>query len=378
MILVAIFWAFAGFSLEVELELGWAGRPVLGAVNPLWVTLSNPGPTLLSGELRLLGGFGSPWRGESTYTLVLPFSIGPFAKTKILLPWPVQVGSFSLKATAFSGTERLGEKELRFSPEPGPLRAGIGPPSEPVDVAFTPAELPSDPLLLSPFSELHALLPLNVKEEVVRAWRAFLSKEGMRVEAEAFRGGLAKLRPPSPLWWALAPGLFLYLLGLSLALPRLSRNRPIPLLALLGLFLVLSGFYAVLGKDVVHERIVFVRIEKPGFTRFCMELLGIVSWRREGKVVRGWWVELLPPREWAGRDLVWRFVEGEWHTELRLEPGVPRLLLRLSQKEWEGPGEPIAPPIWLRQSLALPWEEARVDRLFSEEPGAEASVVRLP
>lgn len=376
--ILLLLWAFSGFCVEVELELGWAGRPVLGAVNPLWVTISNPAPSLVSGELRLFGRFGSPWRGEASYTLVLPFSVGPFAKTKMLLPWPVQVGSFFLVATAFSGDEKVGEKELRFSPESGPLRAGIGPPIEPLDFFFSPAELPSDPFLLSPFSELHLFSPFAVKEDVIRAWRAFLSPEGIRVDAEAFRATLAKLRPPSPLWWALAPGLFLYLLGLSLALPRLSRGRAALFFSFVGFFLVLSTFYVVYREGIVEERAVLVGIEKPGFTWFRLEALGLVSWRREGRVVPGWWAEVLPAREWAGRDLVWRFSEGEWQTALHLEPGVPRILLRLSQEGWKERGETISPPAWLRQSFALSWEEAKVVRLFSEEPGMEAYLVRLP
>ncbi|MFN3347233.1 MAG: hypothetical protein ACK42E_05455, partial [Candidatus Bipolaricaulaceae bacterium] len=240
-----LFWAFAGFSLQIELVLGWAGRPVLEAVNPLWVTLTNPQPTPLVGELRLTMEFGSPWRGMGTYSATLPVAVAGLGKTRLLLPWPVQVGSSRLRAAVFAEGKNLGERELVFTPELEPLRAGLGPPAPSLDLFLSPAELPPDPLLLSPFSELRPLLPLSGwAEEVVRAWASFLSGE-VRVDGEAWRSHLAGIRPPSPDWSLLFPGLFLYVLCLVVLLPGLAQGRPQLALALLLSFLALALFYSV-------------------------------------------------------------------------------------------------------------------------------------
>ena len=370
MILLLILLAFPGFSLEIGLELGWAGRPVLDAVNPLWVTLSNPDPAVVRGELRVTMEFGSAWRGIGTYTAALPFVVGGFAKTRLLLPWPVRAGSVLVRAAAFAGKEKLGEGELRFTVEPGPLRAGIGPPLEPVDFLFSPAELPTEPLLLSPFSELHVSLPLRASEkDAVQAWQVFLSGE-VGVEAEVLRDYLAGLRPASPRWIILLPGLFLYVLGLTLVLPRLAQGRPKLPAVFLAVFLAFSLVYSVSQEPASTKSCVLIRIERPGFTSFCLEVLGVAPWVSEEMVLDGWWVEFLPGRGWQGRDLWWRLVGETWQTAVRLEPGVPRLFFRIAQ---EAPlsGEVISPPSWLLRGLSLPWSQATVMQ------AGEIYVVRL-
>jgi hypothetical protein len=370
MILLLVLLAFPGFSLEIGLELGWAGRPVLDAVNPLWITISNPDSAAVRGELQVTMEFGSAWRGAGTYAATVPFVVGAFSKARFLLPWPVRAGGFLVRATAFSGKERLGEGELRFSVEPGPLRASVGPPPKPVDFLFSPADLPADPLLLSPFSELQVSIPLRASEkDVVQAWQVFLSGE-VRVEAEVLRDYLAGLRPASSRWIILLPGLFLYVLGLTLALPRLAQGRPNLPVFLLAVFLAFSLVYSVSRESANTKSSVLIRIERPGFTSFCLEVLGIAPWVNEEMVLDGWWVEFLPGREWQGRDLLWRFAGEAWQTVIRLEPGVPRLLFRITQ---EAPlsGEVIPPPPWLSRGLSLSWSQATVMR------AGEIYVVRL-
>lgn len=369
--LALLLWVRAGFSLEIGLELGWAGRPVLGAVNPLWITITSTEPTPVRGELRVTMEFGSPWRGESSYAARVPLVVGALAKARLLLPWPVQAGAFLVRAAVFSGAHKLGEGELRFSAEPGLLRAGVGPPREPLDLFLAPAELPSDPLLLSPFSELRVFLPLRAAEEdVVRAWQVFWSGE-VRVEAEAVRTYLSGLRPPSPGWAALFPGLFAYLVALSLALPRLAQGRPQFALVFLGFFLALAAIYAVSREALPLKATVKIRIERPGFTSFSLELLGIAPWVREDLALDGWWAELLPTREWEGRDLLWQFTGETWQTLLSLQPGVPRVLFRIA-KEPPLPGEVVPAPHLLLRSLSLAWERATVLRA-----GGDTLVVRL-
>lgn len=376
LLVLLLLWGWTGFPLELELELGWAGRPVLGAVNPLWVTLRNPGPTAVQGELRLALEFGSPWRGRGTYTALVPCAVGPGGRTRLLLPWPVPAGSFLLRAALRAGERELAEGELAFGAEPEPLRAGIGPPLEPLDLHLAPTELPADPLLLSPFAELRVFTPLGGREgDVVGAWRAFFGG-GVRVEAEALRAHLAGLRPPAPAWALLLPGLFLYLLGAAWALPRLAQGRPVLPLALALGFLVLAGFYSVFREAAPHRGTIQIVVEQPSLTSFGLELLGVAPWRREELVLEGWWYELLPPRGWEGRDLLWRFTEAGWQTVLKLEPAVPRLLLRL-RREASPPGAAVARPGWLAHALVLPWERARVFQA-QPEPGWTAYVVRLP
>lgn len=379
MILFVLFWGFVGFSLEVDLALGWAGRPVLDAVNPLWVTLTNTEPTVISGELRVSGTFGSPWRGQARYTAIIPFSLGAFSKARFLLPWPVQVGTFAVTAAVYVGAQKIAEKEVRFSPEPGPMRAGIGPPSEPVDFFLSPAELPPDPLFLSPCADLLIFSPLSANEaDVVRAWQTFFGKEGIRLEPEAIRARLTALRPPSPRWWAIVPGLFVYLLAMNFALPRLSRGRPGLVLFSLALFLVLSGFYAVFHESPAHHGAVYISVGKPGFTSFYTEFLGLMPWVAEKRALEGWWVEVLPQKEWQGRDLTWRFSDGEWFTEINLAPAVPRIFFRVTQKRTANIGEPITPPNWLSRALSIPWEKAEITTVLTEETVQEAYLILLP
>ncbi len=374
--LVLLLWASPGLSLEIELELGWGKRPVLDAINPLWVTLTNPGPDVVQGELRLTMEFGSPWRGIGTYSAWVSCAVGPRGKTRLVLPWPVRAGGVVLRAAVLAGARRLAEKELRISPDPESLRAGIGPPTPGLDLLLSPAELPADPLLLSPFSEVRVLSPLSGRaEDVVRAWQAFLGG-AVRVDEEALRGHLGGRRPPPPDWALLVPGLFLYVLCLVWALPGWAQGRPQLALAFLLVFWAFSLFYSVSRGSVPQKELVEVRIERPGFTGFGLELLGIAPWAREEVVLEGWWAELLPARDWQGRDLLWRFTGDAWQTVLRVQPGVPRVLLRIGRAEPQ-PGEETPPPAWLLRALALPWERAKVRRAPLDLPAWTRYVVRL-
>ncbi len=385
MIFLLLF-ALPALALEVGVEVGWAGRAVVSAVNPLWLSLENPDPQPFSGGIRVSAGIGSPWRGEARYTAELPVFLAPFGRTRLVLPWPVPLGMTSLRVEVFAEGGMVFARDFSLNLSAERLRAGLGPPSQPVDVFLSPSDFPTDPLLLWPFSVLFLGVSLSERASaVVRAWAAFLGGTSelsipcsVSFASEAFFSHLRGQRPSPPLWPALVPGLLLYLLGLGPVLSRFARGNIRVLLGFLTVFLVFSLFYGVFRETVAHISSALVRVECRSVDRFCLELCGAVSWREKAWGLPGFWVEVLPARGWEGLDVRWVYAPEGWRTEVRLTPGRPRLFLRLAEKP--GPelaAEPSPPPNWLTQVLRLPWEEARVQRALLSQSGCQKEVWRV-
>ena len=86
--MIFLLWAFCAFALETKVEVGWGGQAVVSAVNPLWLSISNPSPSPFSGEVRISGKIGSPWRGEAFYALRLPVFLAPTGAPNSSFPGP--------------------------------------------------------------------------------------------------------------------------------------------------------------------------------------------------------------------------------------------------------------------------------------------------
>ncbi len=388
MILLALLLSVSGAAVEVSWEVGWAGQPVVSVVNPLWLTVSNPSAQPFSGEVQVRGTAGSPWRGEATRTASAPIFLAPWGRTTLVLPWSVDPGMTGLQVRVFSGETEVFAREVALRLEAARLHGGIGPPGMWPRIFLSPADLPDDPLLLWPFSELEVSVPLALPAaEVVRAWQAFLGgkssfgRSGVAsVQGEPLRQRLRALRPAPPIWSVLVPGIVLYLVALGPGLGGLARGRAGLLRVLVALFLGLSLCYSVFRESAEGLSSVSVRITSGDVSRFSLELVGIISWRAGQSVLPGWWHELLPSRGWTGFDLRWAHTPDGWTTVFSLTPGVPRIFLRVAPEDEEGTGggEPISPPSWLQQTLDLPWEEAQVQRIPPSSREAESFHVALP
>ena len=386
--MIFLLWAFCAFALETKVEVGWGGQAVVSAVNPLWLSVSNPNPSPFSGEVRISGKIGSPWRGEASYALRLPVFLAPYGRVQFLLPWPVELGMTSVSVAVFSEGKEVSSREVELFLTPGRLRGAIGPPFGAAEILLSAAEVPDDPLLLWPFSRLDfSRFPQEVPD-AIKAWSVFLGGESpweppfrLEIRAEPFRQSLQNLRSSPPLWPALIPGIFLYLFALGPLLGGSSRGRPGYLLVLVAVFSAFSLFYSVWreGRPEISSRV--VSIQSASVRRFCLELWGGVSWRGEEAELSGFWVEALPERGWGGLDLQWEYGPEGWRTRFSLSPGRPRVLLRLAQPQilltQEGK---TAPPAWLISALALPWEKASVERGFLPDGPrkTEAFLVLLP
>lgn len=389
MILLVLLLGVSGAALEVGLEVGWAGQPVAFVVNPLWLTLSNPSSRPFSGEVLISGKVGSPWRGEAERTAVIPMFLAPWGRTTLLLPWSLEPGMTALQVRVFSGGTEVFARDFPLGFLGGTrLSGGIGPAGVGPGIFIAPADLPSNPLLLWPFSELGISGTLAPQAaEVVRAWQAFLGGKTTpdhrgvaSVQAEALRERLRGLQPLPPIWSVLVPGLLLYLVVLGPGLSRLARGRAGFLLATVTVFLCLSLFYSVLRENAIGPSFVKISVFSESVHGFHLELVGVISWRNGERALPGWWHELLPARSWTGLDLRWEYSPSGWATTLPLTPGVPRVFLRLVQRGEAPPpaGEVLSPPAWLTKTLELPWTEAQVRRSPLGPGEAEALRIDLP
>lgn len=377
MILLAFF-SLPSLAVEVGAELGWGGQPVLGAVNPLWLTVTNPAGKPFSGKLRILARVGSPWRGEAVRLAEIPLLLAPFGRAVLTLEWPVDPGMTSFSVQVLSEDQVVFSQDFPVRPATSRLRGAIGPPDPSADLVLSPSDLPANPLLLWPFSELKLsfFLPSRA-QEVLRAWEVFLAR-GLFVQAEPIRQRLRALRPAPPIWSALVPGMLLYLLALGLALSHFSRGRFRIFSIILAVFLGLSLFYGVMRESAESLASIKIEITSQRVGNFRLELLGLVSWRGQDWGLSGVWHELLPSRGWRGFDLRWEYGPTGWTTRFSLLPGVPRVFLRLVEDGFEREGEPVLPAGWLREALSIPWEEAEVRELVPGPGEKEVFWVRLP
>ncbi|MGQ9699861.1 MAG: hypothetical protein ACUVQS_02185 [Candidatus Bipolaricaulaceae bacterium] len=389
MIFLALLLSVGGAALEVGLEVGWAGQPVAFVVNPLWLTLSNPSSQPFSGEVLILGTAGSPWRGEAERTAVIPVFLAPRGRTTLLLPWPLEPGMTTLWVRVFSEEAEVFARDFSLGFLGGTrLVGGIGPAGVGPGIFISPADFPSDPLLLWPFAELAISGTLAPQAaEVVGAWQVFLGGKTIpdyrgvgSVQPEALRERMQNLQPLPPIWSVLVPGLLLYLVGLGPGLSRLARGRAGFLWATVAVFLCLSLFYSVLRENAIGPNLVRINVFSKSVNRFHLELVGVVSWRTGELTLPGWWHELLPARNWTRLDLRWEYSPAGWTTTFPLTPGVPRVFLRLAPNEGaQAPvSETLDPPTWLSKTLELPWKEAQVRRSPLAPGEAEAFRIDLP
>ena len=387
MILLAFLLGVSGAALEVGLEVGWAGQPVLSVVNPLWLTLSNPSPQPFSGEVHIRGTAGSPWRGEAVRTAVIPVFLGAWGRTVWVLPWSIYQGMTTIQVRVFSRGTEVFAREFSLQVEALRLPGKIGPPGFWSGIVISPTDFPQDPLLLWPFAELEISGPLAPEgKEVIRAWQAFLGGRSAlgptgvaSIQAEPFRQRLSLLRPVPPIWSILIPGLILYLVALGPGLGRMVRGRSGLLCAVVLAFLGLSLFYSLSRESAEQLSSIAIRISSRSVQRFYLEICGLISWRLGEIALPGWWHELLPHRGWRGLDLRWEYGPDGWTTVVPLQPGIPRVLLRVVPEEARVMrGEPVPPPPWLWETLDLPWGEALLRRLPTAPREAEAFWIELP
>ena len=175
--MIFLLWAFCAFALETKVEVGWGGQAVVSAVNPLWLSVSNTSPSPFSGEVRISGKIGSPWRGEAFYALRLPVFLAPYGRAQFLVPWPVELGMTSVSVAVFSTGEEVSSREVALFLTSGRLHGAIGPPFRPAEIFLSPAEIPEDPLLLWPFSRLDfSRFPQDIPD-AIKAWSVFLGGE---------------------------------------------------------------------------------------------------------------------------------------------------------------------------------------------------------
>jgi hypothetical protein len=377
---------FPASAVEATVEVGWAGRAVVSAVNPVWLTVSNPGALPFSGEIRISAKIGSPWRGEARYTAGIPLFLAPFGRAKLLIPWPVALGTAALAVEIRAGERGVFAREVPVWLETERLRGALGPPGDPAEVSLSPHDIPPDPLFLWPFSQLRINLVLPGEAlSVVRAWAMFLGgisevspPFGVLLASLPLRQRVQGLRPSPPLWAALVPGLVLYLFALGPLLARFSRGNIGLFLAFSAVFLGFSLIYGVWQEEPRAIHSVLVRVSCPGFTMFNLDLWGGVAWRKERWALPGFWVELLPERGWEGLDLLWVHSAEGWRTEAWLSPGRPRLFLRLAEEALPFPAlAEAAPPAWLQQTLRLPWEKARIKTALVREKESQTEVFQV-
>ena len=386
--MIFLLWAFCAFALETKVEVGWGGQAVVSAVNPLWLSVSNSHPAPFSGEVRISGKIGSPWRGEALYHLKLPVFLAPYARARFLVPWPVELGMTSVFVSVFSEGREISSTAAELFLNPGRLHGAIGPPFRPAEILLSPAEIPKDPLLLWPFSRLDfPPLPQDIPD-AIKAWSVFLGGEStweppfrLGIRPEPLSQHLRGLRPSPPLWSALVPGIFLYLLLLGPPLGSFSRGRAGYLLVFLAVFSSFALFYSVYREAGPGVAAYLVEVRSSSVPRFCLELWGGVSWRGEEVELPGFWVEALPERGWEGLDLEWAYGPDGWRTRFSLAPGRPRVFLRLAPPQvFSLPPAKTAPPAWLVSALALPWDQASVEHIVLHEGRrkTEGFIVFLP
>lgn len=344
---MALLWGlmFAGPALgQVALEatLGWGGIPVLDRVNPLWITVANLRGELWTGELRVTGEVGTPWRGEARHSFSAPLAIPPGGQARFLLPWEIVRGTRELFLTAVSREgEEVASLRLPVQAALTPLEGSVGPGP---GIPLYPEDL-TDPVLLHPFGRIAVAPGIRLGEEewgVLEDWARCLGgelvAEGRRnpslgwLPREALEGMLLQSRLPSPPLGPLVGALVFYLVGAGFSLGGLSRGRWAPLGLFFGLSAALALFCPVFYKPATGTISLNISLIWESGVRLCPEFLALASPEARPWQGEGWWWELLPtaPGSWQGRDLHWSWGPQGPQTTLHLRPGEVRVLWRLN------------------------------------------------
>ena len=333
-------------SPSIRASLGWQGIPVVGAVNPLYVHITNADPTPLRGELQVSQRVGFPWRGWARVSLELEVLLPPGGKAAYLLPWPLAPGSRGISLRLRRGEEVLVEEEAPIPRMAGGLHGYLGPP--PAAPAFPPVPLNtpdvSDPLLLSPFralSYMPEILPAAARE-AVKAWEAYLADRGRSFPPRAVLAeALGEIPLASRPLGAVAAGMTLYLVALGFALARYARTGdPRPCLAVLLVAAAASGAFS--GLFMQGERAVEARwdLRDAAAPRFALVFAAVATQETTEWSLPGIRFELLPDVEggWAGKDVIWR-AGPEAATAFTVASGGARIFWGLEPRDPAPEGE---------------------------------------
>ena len=331
-------------QVRMEATLGWGGVPVLERVNPLWVTVVNPGAGPLAGTLTVEAEIGSPWRGVARRALRVPVLLPPGGRGAFTFPWPLRRGTRELRLRLTTPAGTVGDAVLPISPAMEPLSGTVG--GEGPGYPLAPGDI-TDPLLLHPFGELRVEAPLGPDQEAaLLAWAVYLGGRltGLPApaawpwpEPDGLSRAFVRLPLPRPPLAPLAISVAAYLLGIGFFLPPAARGRPRPALIATGVSLCLALFSQVFYKPLSGSISCIYEFSDSTASGFYLEFSCLTGTGAEWEG-EGWWVELLPLTEagWAGRDLRWEWGEGGVRTVVPVRPGEIRILWRLA------PGGPAA------------------------------------
>lgn len=343
-------------------ELGWQGQAVAGAVNPLAITVENGTGSVLSATLRAAQRVGSGWRGQAEQRLQAPLLLAPGGRARFVFPWPVEAGSEPVTVSVEAGGGELARTVLPTRLVVEKPVAVVGtvvtlPSSRPV-LALAPEDLPEDPLLLSPFSQVQVAptaLVSSQARDVLLAWATF---GGGSVTGLPMPAGVPPLRdgdlydavrrhgPRPPPVGLLVGGAALYLIALGYALPSLTRRgRPLGAAGLVALATCFALMYPVLYGSPQTQTVVQYGLTTSQLVRFGMDTLAVTAHRGSLWEGPGWWVERVPPGgEKAVRDVQWVWGRDGARTAVRIDPGQTVFLWRYGPAWVKGGAEQVVGP----------------------------------
>jgi hypothetical protein len=333
-------------EVQVGGELGWQGQAVLGEVNPLTITVVNGTSSVLSATLRVEQRVGSGWRGAGMQRLRAPVLLAPGGRARFAFPWPVEAGSAPVTVVIAEGGTELARATLPLRLMAEKPIAAVGsvaayPDGEPM-IALAPEDLPEDPFLLSPFSEVRLTRGAAVSAPAAEALAAWVAFSGGRVrdgETPTVIPSLsmtdlddvvARHGPRPPPRGLLVGGTVLYLIALGLALPPLSRRgRPWGMAALISTVLMFALFYPVFFGSPQTTTVLLYSFSARDISRFSADTLIIVPVRGGTQEVSGWWVERVSPgTERSGMDIEWVWGPDGPRTLVAANPGQTMVLWR--------------------------------------------------
>ena len=336
-------------------ELGWQGQAVMGEVNPLTITVENRTGSILSATIRAEQRVGSEWRGQITQRLRVPVLLAPAGRARFVFPWPVEAGSEPVAVVVEADGVELARIALpvrAMVEKPLALVGAVAALPAPGQAVFlAPEDLPADPLLLAPFSEVRIAPTAFVSAQAraaLTAWAAFGggTVAGLAVPAEvpslhddALRAGARLHRPRRAPLGLLIGGTVVYLIAMGYALPTLSRRgRPRGALALVVLSSAFALFYPYLYDTPQTTTVLLYELTVLDVAGFSSDVLTITSHWGEWWEGAGWWVERVPPGgERAGSAVEWSWGGDGVRTAVRIHPGKTVFLWRYGPG-WAGGG----------------------------------------